>query len=209
MANSPYLSSNFDIAQRLIEKNNNTQVICSIASVQKVNADPVSVDVLPLINFFDPNFGYTPWDVLPSIPVLQQASAAVQVKLPISVGDVGVILCFHREVFSYLRQGGGQKDPESGVVYDAANCFFLPFLSPFALQPALKPSGYDVVSQGISLLKQLKDETDAVSSFAQSILNASGDPNVFVGEIKAAALVLKNSLASISQNLTTFKGQQE
>lgn len=209
MANSPYLSSNFDIAQRLIEKNNNAQVLCTIASVQKVNADPVSVDVLPLINFFDENFGYTPWDVLPSIPVLQQASAAVQVKLPISVGDVGVILCFHREVFTCLQQNAKPKDPASGVVYDVANCFFLPFLSSFALQPALKPSGYDVVSQGVSLLKQLKDECDAVKSFAQSVANASGDPNIFPGEVKTAAQTLLNALGPISGNFTTFKGQQE
>lgn len=232
MSANPFIHDEADAAKRLIFSLQNLKSQCSIAKVSSINATPVSVNIQPLVNYFDTISGWEQYPVLNFVPVAQMQTSKFSFNLPLNVGDIGIVLWFDREVYTCLLNGATTPTiPDSGDLSDTNACVFIPMMQPFGLANTLLPSGVDIISSQISLLTQLLSTmnnisttlTDisslltALSTFAVACEASTTDP-ILVSAATALAAALPSiatsissvatSITSITTNLTTFKGGQ-
>lgn len=201
---NPFLSDNFDLIQKEIFNQNNSNTYCSIGTIVAINSSPVSVDVQPSIKYFDKIEGFKTPQVLRSVPLMQIQNSIASVRFPLNLGDVGMILRTSREVFTWLDSTGGfAEDPDSGNLYNDNAVIFIPFIQKFSNALSVKNLGIDIVSSEVSLLTQLLTLTQALTTFSTTVAAASN-----VAQIAAAALTLQTSLTPITTNFTQFKGEQ-
>jgi hypothetical protein len=98
---SPFLTDTYDIAQQLIWDFQNSLCICSVGVVKEVTEK--SVTLQPLVKYFDKNNGYKDFPKLLKIPVSQLTVISGGLKIPVIVGDTGVIIWFDRDVTDGLK----------------------------------------------------------------------------------------------------------
>lgn len=231
---NPFMNDEFDLNKRMQLNQLNSTSSCSIGTVVAINSSPVSVDIQPSIKYFDREVGFVTSPVLKHIPLAQIANSSSSIKLPLNPGDVGVILWFDREVYSWLdSSSAGSLAPGSGTFNNDSACIFIPLIQKFSQAPVVKNTGMDFISSGQSLMTQLLEELQALTTLLTSLttfntaLIVAGAPYAGPGgstapmqgayaiAVTAAATVLNtaisavgSSLASVATALTTFKGAQ-
>jgi len=229
---NPFFYDEADIAQRVIWKNQNAKSQCSIGQVVSINTSPVSVNIQPLVNYFDLISKWETYPVLNNIPVAQMQTATYSFNTPLNIGDTGLILWFDREVYTTLLAGATTTQiPNSGSMNDVNACVFLPLMQAFSLANQLLPNGVDFISSEVSLMTQLLNLLTQLTSLLTELttfntaLETAGLPYVgaptmpVVGAypiaVTAAATASNVTIATISTAigvittmLTTFKGAQ-
>jgi hypothetical protein len=215
----PFFVDNAQIAERVVWSNQNHKSQCSIAKVMAVNSSPVSVDIQPLVNYFDQIAGFTPYIVIPSVPVVQLQTSAYSINTPLNIGDTGLVIWFDREVYTTLQAGATTPQaPSSGDLYDVGACVFLPILTSFALANPLKTNGVDFISSQVSLLTQLLNLLTGLSTFLTAVASAPTTNPLTPAYAAAIALacnnflslgpVLADTVTVIKAQLTLFQGMQ-
>lgn len=227
-AESAFFVDGSDVAMRCIWKVMNGKSQCSLAKVVAINASPISVNIQPLVNYFDQIGGFRAYPVLQNVPVAQNQTASYSIKTPLNIGDTGIVLWFDREVYTNLLAGASStSSPNSGDLSDQNACVFLPMLPAFSLANPLKPNGVDFVSSQISLmtelstlLSQLNTFMSDMNTFLQAIVTAGAAATnpltpVYSSALSAAATSFETPLAliitqlnTVTTDLTTFKGSQ-
>lgn len=215
---NPFINDEYDLIKRVMFNQLNSQSICSIGTIVAINTSPVSVDVQPCIKYFDRNEGFQIPPILGNVPIAQVSNNLFSVKTPVNIGDVGIILWFDREVYSWLLDpSASPKEPESGTLHNEAACIFLPFLQKFSVSPTLAQTGVDIESSSVSLMTQLITLLTDLNTFLASLITAgapyAGAPTMpVVGAypiaVTAAATLLETAVTTITSALTTFKGAQ-
>lgn len=221
---NPFVNDEFDLTSRINFSNRNSKSSCSVGSIVAINTSPVSVNIQPAIKYFDETAGFQEPQILQNIPVAQIASSSASVRFPLNVGDVGVILWFDREVYSWLENASvGPIAPDSGNLHNEAACIFIPLVQKFSQAPAVKNTGVDFVSEGQSLMTQLIEENNKLLTHYSNLLTYltawaainPSDPPTSLANLKIAASVLQTNvttsvtnLTTINTKLTTFKGDQ-
>lgn len=201
---NPFIHDEYDLIKKVMFNEQNSKSNCSIGTIVKINTNPVSVDVKNCVKYFDANGGFQEPPVLSSVPVAQIANSVSSIRLPLNIGDVGVLLWFDREVFTWLDSSVAvPKEPDSGNMMNENACIFIPFLTKFSNAPLIKNSGVDIYSNNVSLVEQIFDFIDVINNFATTLSTA----NSFV-DINVAAASLITNLTNVIAQLTTFKGQQ-
>jgi hypothetical protein len=218
MDHNPFFHDASDVTKKLIWLSQNSKNTISIGKVVSVNTSPVSVNVQPLINYYDVISQWEEFPILQNVPVSQMGSAVFSVNAPLNIGDTGMILWFDREVYTCLLAGATTSTiPSSGSLNNVNACVFVPFLQSFALAQALESNGFDIISSEVSLLTQLLNLSNSLTSLATSLVTAGNAyiaaptlPNVlvYVTAVNAAATSLNTAIAQVTTMLTTFKGAQ-
>lgn len=214
MTLSAFFNDTSDVAERVVWKNANAKSQCSIGIVTGINASPVSVNIQPLVNYFDQIQGYSQYPELKFIPIAQMQQTAYSINLPVNVGDTGIVLWFDREVYTTLAQAvASPKSPESGDMMNVSACVFIPILPFFPKALPLKTTGVDIMSIGpsqltgnpmisllgelIALVMQLTTYMGDMSTFLQAIVMAGagiGPTDPVLGTYPAALSVASTSL---------------
>lgn len=228
---NPFYFDESDIAQRVVWKNQNAKNICSIGKVTAINANPISVNVQPLINYFDPIIKWREFQEIDYVPVIQMQTATYSINTPLNIGDTGILLWFDREVYTCLLAGASQPTtPNSGSLNDINACVFLPIMPSFTLANTLLPKGVDITSSSISLLSELLSTTNnltttlgditnlltALSAFCVTCEGSSDTVLAGAATTLAAAIVpiatsittVTTAIGEITTAFTTFKGAQ-
>jgi hypothetical protein len=221
---NPFFSDNVDIIERAIWRNQNAKSICSIAKVTAVNES--TVDVQPLIKHFDAYAGWVDCVEIKDVPVSQNQTSSHSIQTPLKVGDTGMVIWFDREVYNNLQSGAREiSEPSSGKMNDLSACVFIPAITAFSKAKPLKQKGVDVVSENISLLKQLEDLCAKIKELTDQISSIVVSPGSFNVVLPGPSTVPVNGLSGppanaaaitaigsqitlIKNNLTTFKGDQ-
>lgn len=209
---NPFLNDVPDIIDRMIHGWKNSTNFCSIGSISSINSSPVSVNVQPLVKYFDPITKWETFPVIKNVPITQMSNNLYSIKTPVNVGDVGIILWFDREVYSSLMQGAQLPIiPDSGDLNDQNACIFIPIVQSFATANQLKQTGVEFVSSEISLIQQLLTLLSDLTLFCTTV-SAAPTTNpltpVYAAAIAGAATALNLSIATLTTALTTFKGTQ-
>jgi hypothetical protein len=218
MDHNPFFHDASDVTKKLIWLNENSKNTISIGKVMKINASPVSVNIQPLINYYDVITQWEEFPILQNVPVAQLASSVFSLNTPLNVGDTGLILWFDREAYTCLLAGASTTTtPSSGALNNVNACVFIPILQSFALANTLEPSGVDIISSDVSLLTQLLNLSNSLTTLATALVTAGNAyiaaptlPNVlvYVTAVNAAATSLNTAIAQVTTMLTTFKGAQ-
>lgn len=230
---NPFFRDESHIADRCIWRYANGKSICSIGKITQINTSPVSVNVQPLVNYFDGLAGYTEYPILQYIPIIQMQTTAYSINTPVNIGDTGILLWFDREVYTTLLAGASATNsPSSGNLRDINACVFLPILPSFTLANSLQSTGVDIISANISLLTQLTNLLSQLLSllsdmntFLAAIVTAgasyAGSPSMPVVGAYPIALTaasqafemlitnITQQITDINMNLTTFQGAQK
>lgn len=209
---NPFINDEFDLTKRMIFSQMNSKSNCSIAYITAINSSPVSVNVQPSIKYFDKIEGFQTPEVLENIPVAQIANNNASIRMPLNVGDVGILLWFDREVYSWLLATSlSPSSPDSGNLFNESACIFIPLVQKFAIAPQIKNTGVDFISSEISLLTQLINLLTDLTTFCNAIVSApTTNPltPTYAAALATAATNLSVSIATLSTALTTFKGAQ-
>lgn len=209
---NPFLHDEYDLIERALFNQNNSKNYCSLGTITAINSSPVSVDIQPVINYFDKLDGFKTPPILKKIPVAQISNGMASLKFPLSVGNVGVILWLDREGYSWLDSSTvGPKAPDSGNLINDSACLFIPIFQKFSNAPTVKNLGVDIVSSNISLLQQLLTLLTNLTTFCTSVSTATTTNPLtpaYSAQLAAAASTLSSSISTLSANLTTFKGDQ-
>lgn len=205
---NPFIHDEADIAERMIWNYQNSKSYCSIAKVTQINASPVSVNIQPLVNYFDRVANWQPYPILNNIPVAQMQTGSYSINTPLNVGDIGLTIWFDREVYTCLLSGATTPTtPDSGNLADTNACIFVPIVQSFSSANVLVPQGVDITSvhagTPISLMTQLLTLLDGLSTFITTMQTVSN-----FGAINTAATSLLPILNTLVTNLTNFKGAQ-
>lgn len=205
---NPFMHDESDIAERVYWKMQNAKSQCSIGKIVTLNSSPLSVDIQPLVRYFDPIAGWQDYPVLKHVPLGQFQTEGGGVKLPLVPGNLGMILWFDREVYTCLTAGATSvTTPDSGSLDDQNACIFLPLVQVPSKGNPIAASGVDFVSkyQGttISFMTELNLLLQALDTFVQGV-QASTDwlP------LQLAASTFLNTLTPTLPKFTQFKGQQ-
>ena len=215
---SPFYFDESQIADRCIWRDRNGKSQCSIAKVVQVNSTPVSVNIQPLVNFYDQTVGFRQYPVLVNIPVAQIQTAISAILTPLNVGDTGIVLWFDREVYTTLSLPLPiPNTPNSGDLSDVGACVFLPMLPSFGAASPIQSSGVDFISNTISLLTQVSALLTQLNTFLQAIVTAGipyiGMPTkpvlgAYPIALTAAATSFYGTVTTLQANIATFKGSQ-
>lgn len=190
---NPFFQDSSDIAERVYWKNDNASNKCSIAKVVGINSSPVSVNIQPLVNYFDQSIGWTPYPILSFVPLAQMQTVLYSINLPLNIGDTGLVLWFDREVYTTLLAGAiSPQAPESGDMNNVSACVFIPMLSSFNIASQIKNTGIDILSAEVSLLTQLINLCMQTSALATA-LGQGG---------------IATAVTAIQEQLAAFKGEQ-
>lgn len=205
---NPFIHDENDIAERVVWKMQNSKSQCSIGKVVSINLTPVSVNVQPLINYFDVIAGWKPYPILNSVPVAQFQNTAFSINTPLNVGDVGLLLWFDREVYTCLLAGAtSPTTPDSGDLSDLNACIFIPIVQPFAKANPLLPAGVDIISNYAGTPISLMTEILALLTGLTACATALSTATTF-GNINEAGSALLTVLSQVTTALTNFKGAQ-
>lgn len=221
---NPFFNDEYDITDRTIWKNLNGKSHCSIASVIEINSDPVSVNIQPLINYFDEINGWTQYPILQFVPISQLQTASYSINTPLNIGDVGIVIWFDREVYTTLLNGATAPNiPDSGDLTQDNACVFIPIMQAFSIANPLKTNGVDILSMNISLLTQLINTTSQMINLISDLNNflsgVAATPSS-VGDTYATnvAIICETFITQLSpinmqlnlikNNFTVFKGAQ-
>lgn len=221
-ATNPFLATNTSISKRLIDEDADRKLTTSIAKVTAVNSDPVSVDIQPLIQQWYTAAGWQTMPEIKQVPISLPCSNEFSFRFPVNIGDVGVVVWFHRDAWSWLNSPSeAPSQPDSGDTNDYFSCCFFPFMQKFSNQYELKQSGVDFLSSGVSLLTQMiaivdtmvsdlsnKLQTLAPLPVAVTVAGAPGTGTADVTQINLISTSLTPALENIKSQLETFKGQQ-
>jgi len=224
---NPYMNDEYDLTKKILLNHLNSKSNCSLGTITAINSNPVSVNIQPVIKYFDKIEGFLECPILQNIPIAQISNSLSSVRMPLNVGDVGIILWFDREVYSWLKNAStAPKSPDSAVLYNESACIFIPFIQKFSNSPTIKTTGVDIISSNgsndISLMTELitsmndvkttlNDITSLLSdltTFCGAIVTA-GIPgttpltNVYSGALSTAATALSISLTSITSSIAT------
>ncbi len=212
---NPFYEDESNIADQCIWKDSNGKSQCSIAKVTAINSSPVSVNIQPLVNYFDQTAGWTTYPILQNIPVIQFQTAAYSIVTPLNVGDTGLVLWFDREAYTTLLAGAvTPTTPDSGNMSDINACVFLPILPSFTLASSLKSIGLDFISSRISLLTQLQNLCTQLTNLTTALaaLTVTGvTTGSGISGVPVNAVVITNigvQITAIQTNLVTFIGAQ-
>jgi hypothetical protein len=220
---NPFINDEYDLTQRILLNHLNSKSSCSVGTVVSINSSPISVNVQPSIKYFDKVDGFLESQVLSNIPLAQIATKSASLKMPINVGDVGLILWFDREVFSFLKSPlNSPIAPDSGVMFNESACVFIPIIQKFSQSNLIKNSGVDIVSSNISLVSELittmndvkttlndiSNLLNSLTSFCSAIITAGGAAStplttVYSAALTSAATTLNSSISSISSSIST------
>lgn len=214
----PFFNDEFDVFKRGLYNATNSSSRCSVGIVTAINLSPVTVNVQNAVQYFDKIQGFQEPPILQNVPVMQLSNAAYSIKTPLNIGDIGLLLWFDREVYTYLVSANVTPSiPDSGTMNNENACVFLPVMQKFSIANQIKQNGVDFVSSEISLMTQLITLLTDLNTFLSSLITAgapyAGNPTApVVGAypiaITAASTVLETALATITTALTTFKGAQ-
>lgn len=231
---NPFLNDDASVINKAIDMNSSYKVSCSVAKVTAINKNPISVDVQPLVKYCD-IFSEERWldyPELTQVPLAQLFGSKFSVKLPINVGDTGIVLWCDREVFSALSQTTPlTTEPASGELSDLQACVFIPAMPLFALAPQIKQKGLEFVSDNVELVGELLvlvqnvlDTLAALQTFSSELITAgapyASSPSApvtgsYAIEVAKAATNMNNSIANVTSScndvlskLTKFKGDQ-
>ena len=100
---NPFMNDEYDLIKKTLLNHLNSKSNCSIGSIVSVNSSPVSVDIQPAIKYFDKTEGFLESPILKNIPIAQISNNISSMRMPINPGDVGIIIWFDREVYSWLK----------------------------------------------------------------------------------------------------------
>lgn len=214
----PFFNDEFDIFKRGLYNANNSSSNCSVGIVTGINLSPVTVNVQNAVQYFDKIQGFQEPPILQNVPVMQLSNLAYSIKTPLNVGDLGLLLWFDREVYTFLVSPAlTPQPPESGTMHNENACVFLPVMQKFSQANTLKATGVDFVSTEISLMTQLITLLTDLNTFLAALIVAgapyAGSPSApVVGAypiaVTAASTALETALTTITAALTTFKGAQ-
>lgn len=212
---NPFIYDESHIADRMIWKRMNAKSQCSIAMVTGINSTPVSVNIQPLVNYYDQIAGWTEYPVLKYIPVMQFQTASFSISTPINIGDTGLVIWFDREVYTTLLAGATTPGiPDSGDLSDTNACVFINGLPSFVIAKSLQQTGVDITSESVSLLTQLGNLCSQLESLTSTLASltvtgvqsggaVSGPPS------QAASITAVNvQITEIASQLTLFQGAQ-
>ena len=205
---NPFIHDENDIAERVLWAFQNSKNQCSIGQVVTINAAPVSVNVQPLINYFDKISNWQQFPILNNVPVAQMQTKFFSINTPLNVGDIGILLWFDREVYSCLLAGATTPTtPDSGNLSDVNACIFLPILQPFTLANPLLPTGVDIISNPAGIPISLMTELLTLLTALLAVGGALGTATTF-GQVNAAGTALVSAVTLVQTALTLFKGVQ-
>jgi len=209
---TPFLNDEYDIVNRAIYNAMNSKSSCSVGYVVGINTTPVSVNIQNGIKYFDKIQGFQEPPILSNVPVMQLSNAVYSIKTPLNVGDIGLILWFDREVYSYLLSSSVSSiEPDSGNLYNENACVFLPIMQKFSQANILRQTGVDIVSSEISLITEIVSLLTGLTTFCTTVAAApTTNPltPAYAAVIAGAATALNASLVSLNTAFTTFKGAQ-
>jgi len=228
----PFINDTPDIFRRMIQNWKNAQNFCSIGKVVAINSAPVSVNVQPLVKYYDNITRWEDYPVLLNVPVSQIAGPLYSIRTPLNVGDTGIIIWVDREIYTCLLSGASTTTiPDTGDTNDQNSCIFIPTIQSFGAANMFQNRGVDIVSSGQSLLTQLlnllTDLTNLLTdltTFSTALITAgspyAGAPTApvlgaYPIAVSAACVILNSSIATVGTAitavktaLTTFKGAQ-
>lgn len=215
---NPFINDEYDLTKQVIFNYINSQSKCSVGIVKSINSNPVSVNVINGIKYFDKIEGFLDPPLLINVPLMQLQNNLYSIKTPLNIGDLGILLWFDREVYTFLLSSGVTSiTPDSGNVFNENACVFLPVMQTFSIANTIKQSGVDIVSSQISLITELLTLLTNLATFTSSLVSAgspyAGNPSATVVgaypiAVTAAANALGSTLTNINTALTTFKGAQ-
>jgi hypothetical protein len=218
MSDTPFFYDEADIIERAIWNDKNQSHRCSIGKIVSVNQNPRSVDVQPLIRYFDKVDKWKDPPILTHVVVGNLNNQNYTFHLPLNPGDLGLLLWADREIYSCLFNGKGNiTTPDSGDLDDLNACIFLPIISSFSDQQMFKSAGVEIESSGIKLIEQISKLSQSLDSFTKVLINLGNsipDPVQLTGAsyskpVGVAAKELETVASQVLNNLVKFKGQQE
>lgn len=209
---TPFLNDEYDIVSRTIYNTMNSKSSCSVGTIVGINVSPVSVNIQNGIKYFDKIRGFQEPPVLSNVPVMQLSNLAYSIKTPLNVGDIGLILWFDREVYTYLLSASVTSiEPDSGTLNNENACVFLPIMQKFSQANPLKPEGVEIASGEVKLIEELINLTTALTTFCAAVAVAPvANPltPAYSTAITGAATALETTVTTVVTKLTLFKGPQ-
>jgi hypothetical protein len=186
---NPFINDEYDLTKKILLNHLNSKSNCSIGTITAINASPVSVNIQPSIKYFDKIEGFLECPILQNIPIAQISNSISSVRMPLNVGDVGIILWFDREVYSWLNSAStAPKSPDSAVLYNESACIFIPFIQKFANSPTIKTTGVDILSSNVSLMTELISTLNNISTTLTNITSILTDLTTFNTALIAAGV---------------------
>lgn len=103
---------------------------CLPGIVQKYDRDTRIAEVKPALNrkFQD---GVIEHPSIPNVPVVMPSGGTARLRLPVAVGDTGMLLFAQRSLDIWLHKGG-VVDPQDQRKFDLSDAIFVPGLAPFS-----------------------------------------------------------------------------
>lgn len=196
----PFLADSFEISKRLHWDIMNSQNRASVAQVIGYGTDTGTVNIKPMVNYYDKVEGFSEYPELINVPVVQLTSSSFSFKFPVNIGDVGVVLWMHREIQTALSGGG--STPVLGDLSNVNACVWMPFTT--YSSPNFKQEGVDIVSSSVSLLEQVLNLLTGLYTFLQGCSGAGGD----AAPVASAATAFEPVVTAVKSALTVFKGEQ-
>ena len=199
---------------KIVTENNNRNITACVGTITKINTDPISVNVRKNIHIRTKQTSFIEAQELIKVPIMQLFGKSFKVKLPFNVGDTGILIWFHREVYSWLSHASEETaKPDSGEMQNLQSCVFMPFIQKFNKQNQIHDDGVDIVSGDISLLSQLIQLlSKLIEDFSQKFVTLAPLPiqngSADVSQLIAIGTQLTVELQSIQSNFIQFKGQQ-
>ena|ERR1700679_3060037 len=206
----PFLSDITSIIDKVNWADKNSEIIFTVGKITAITGTTASVQ--PLVKMFNRQLGWFDSAVLTGINVLASGGLAYQIKTPINVGDIGVLLIPHREVSGAISSQGITQ-PDSGDMYNLQHALFLPF----ALS-GLKPLGIEIVSgaetpvnligsgsYGASTSGLINDLVQILVTLIQVMNTISVDT---LSAVATASVAASAQLMTLITKLSLFKGEQ-
>lgn len=206
---------------------------CLPGKIIKVR-DNNEVDVQPLLKqLFMTSKAAESIPAMQNVPVIVPRGTDYWIKLPIAVGDTGLILFSERSLDIWLEQGG-EVDPDDVRKFDLSDAMFIPGLYPFDQQLpgdateltlhnalaeiVMKKSGKFKITNGTNELVDLTEQltiqtnslvtqTTALATGVQTFGSANAaNPNVIGGGALASSMAsVISALNGIASQLSTIQ----
>ena len=181
------MNDEYDLIKKTLLNHLNSKSNCSIGSIVSVNSSPVSVDIQPAIKYFDKTEGFLESPILKNIPIAQISNNISSMRMPINPGDVGIIIWFDREVYSWLKSSSTRAiSPDGSTLYNESACIFIPLIQKFSKSPNIKSTGVDIFSSDVSLMTQLISTLNNISTTLADITSLLTDLTTFNTALIAA-----------------------
>lgn len=220
----PFINDTPDIFRRMLQNWRNNASFCSIGKITKLNQNPISANIQPLIKHFDNIVKWVDAPELLEIPISQLSNSKYAIKTPLNVGDIGLIIWVDREIFTCLQtEATSTVVPDSGSTEDYNACVFLPIIQSFSKSQTIVTDGIDLVSNEKSLLGNLITEVTKISTLLEKLTTFANavaastptDVGTYAAGVASACstlitdiVPLKTAIDNIENELTIFKGHQ-